>query len=144
MDMRPATSSTPAPPTSSHASPSVSSEQSVALSGERRLLGLLRPDPEGHSDMDSDDSVWEPVSKGSSAESSTEEVQDGLSDEVSMDEIAEDRSINLCGEDFHDKVVGLILRDKCNDRFLQGKAAELEDFLRSTSNMTAQEKSRAF
>ncbi|ETL95086.1 hypothetical protein L917_07066 [Phytophthora nicotianae] len=93
--------------------------------------------------MDSDDSVWEPVSEGSSAESSTEEVQDGLSDEVSLDEIAEDRSINLCGEDVHDKVVGLILRDKCNDRFLQGKAAELEDFLRSTSNMTAQEKSRA-
>ncbi|ETP27456.1 hypothetical protein F441_00073 [Phytophthora nicotianae CJ01A1] len=52
MDMRPATSSTPAPPTSSHTSPSVSSEQGVALSGERRLLGLLRPDPEGHSDIE--------------------------------------------------------------------------------------------
>ncbi|ETP55382.1 hypothetical protein F442_00064 [Phytophthora nicotianae P10297] len=52
MDMRPATSSTPAPPTSSHTSPSVSSEQGVALSGERRLLGLLRPDLEGHSDIE--------------------------------------------------------------------------------------------
>ncbi|ETL95081.1 hypothetical protein L917_07067, partial [Phytophthora nicotianae] len=143
MDMRPATSSTPAPPTSSHASPSVSSEQGVALSGERRLLGLLRPDPEGHSDMDSDDSVWEPVSEGSSAESSTEEVQDGLSDEESLDEFAEDRSINWCGEDFHDKVVGLIQRDKCDDRCLQGEAAELENFLRSTSNMTAQEKKQS-
>ncbi|ETO86384.1 hypothetical protein F444_00070 [Phytophthora nicotianae P1976] len=51
MDMRPATSSTPAPPTSSHTSPSVLSEQGVALSGERRLLGLLRPDLEGHSDI---------------------------------------------------------------------------------------------
>ncbi|ETM54774.1 hypothetical protein L914_01939, partial [Phytophthora nicotianae] len=54
----------------------------------------------------------EPVSEGSSAESSAEEVQDGLSDEEFLDEFAEDRSINLCDEDFHDKVVGLIQRDK--------------------------------
>ncbi|ETN23591.1 hypothetical protein PPTG_20674 [Phytophthora nicotianae INRA-310] len=53
MSMRPAASSTPTPPTSSHASPSVSSKLGVALSGERRLLVLLRPDSEGHSDMDS-------------------------------------------------------------------------------------------
>ncbi|GMF65446.1 unnamed protein product [Phytophthora lilii] len=131
MGSRSAPSATPTSPPRTTASGSAPSQEGGAVADERRLLGSLRPDPEGQCGVESDASVREPVSDGSSGESSAEKVKDGMSDEESLDEFAEDRSIILFCKDLHDKVVGLTQQGKCDERCLQGKAAELENVLRS-------------
>ncbi|KAG2789785.1 hypothetical protein PC116_g27648 [Phytophthora cactorum] len=96
-----------------------------SLPGQRRLLGSLQ------SDEASSDSAWESLSAGSSGVSSAEDNMAEESDSESLEEYSVDGSIVLSDDQLREEVTSLIQRDNCEERCLQGKAAELYNFSRS-------------
>ncbi|KAG2887989.1 hypothetical protein PC114_g18574 [Phytophthora cactorum] len=107
------------------------------LPGQRRLLGSLQ------SDEASSDSAWEPLSAGSSGVSSAEDNMAEASDSESLEEYSVDGSIVLSDDQLREEVTSLIQRDNCEERCLQGKAAELYNFSCSLSHMSSREKKQS-
>ncbi|KAG2823075.1 hypothetical protein PC118_g22174 [Phytophthora cactorum] len=62
------------------------------------------------------------------------------SDSESLEEYSVDGSIVLSDDQLREEVTSLIQRDNCEERCLQGKAAELENLSRSLSHMSSREK----
>ncbi|KAG2857645.1 hypothetical protein PC118_g14549 [Phytophthora cactorum] len=87
--------------------------------------------------------VWEPLSAGSSGVSSAEDNMAEESDSESLEEYSVDGSIVLSDDQLREEVTILIQRDNCEERCLQGKAAELENFSRSLSHISSREKKQS-
>ncbi|KAE8971656.1 hypothetical protein PR002_g26753 [Phytophthora rubi] len=110
---------------------------------QRRLLGSLQEDPEEPASDESEDSSWDPDSEDADNDSAADVQAEELSDSDSSDGVPMDGRIILNDEDLHDRVVQLITEGGCDDKCLQGKAAELQNFLCSLSYMTSQEKKQS-
>ncbi|KAG3016599.1 hypothetical protein PC121_g17454 [Phytophthora cactorum] len=65
------------------------------------------------------------------------------SDSESLEEYSVDGSIVFSDGQLREEVTSLIQRDNCEERCLQGKAAELENFSRSLSHMSSREKKQS-
>ncbi|KAE8974857.1 hypothetical protein PF011_g24701 [Phytophthora fragariae] len=110
---------------------------------QRRLLGSLQEDPEEPASDVSEDSSWDPDYEDADNDSAADAQAEELSDSDSSDGVPMDGRIILNDEDLHDRVVQLITEDGCDDKRLQGKAAELQNFLCSLSYMTSQGKKQS-
>ncbi|KAE9178130.1 hypothetical protein PF005_g24209 [Phytophthora fragariae] len=110
---------------------------------QRRLLGSLQEDPEEPASDVSEDSSRDPDYEDADNDSAADAQAEELSDSDSSDGVPMDGRIILNDEDLHDRVVQLITEDGCDDKRLQGKAAELQNFLCSLSYMTSQGKKQS-
>ncbi|KAJ8578651.1 hypothetical protein ON010_g549 [Phytophthora cinnamomi] len=68
---------------------------------------------------------------------------DGVGGPSSSDTYSSDESIILFDGHLHERVTSLIREDGCNEGCLRGKAAELENFLRSIDHMSSKEKKQS-